>query len=128
LVKNHGKLTTEDELSGLLNLALIGLRQLIKVGGFTHYDDIHTVARIYSGYRETVERFVKERCLRDSSAYELTINLYQAYTSFCKSIETTSLTFNAFGAKLRKLGIQKNRPMIHGIRDYVYTGIKLRQS
>lgn len=122
-----GKLTTKEELSGLLNLALIGLRQLMRDGGFTHYDDIHTVARIYSAYRQTIGRFVKERCVLDSCAHELSSKLYQAYQSFCKSIGMTPLTENSFGAYLRRTGIQKSRPMIHGIRSYVYVGIKLKQ-
>lgn len=121
------KLTTEEELSGLLKVALIGLTQLMKDGGFSRYDDIHTAARIYSRYRQSVERFVEERCVCDSSAYEFTINLYQAYKTFCKSIGMSPLTFSSFGANLKSIGIQKSRPMIHGIRSYVYVGIKLKQ-
>ena len=34
------KLTTEEELSGLLKLAIIGLRQLTKEGRFNHIEDI----------------------------------------------------------------------------------------
>jgi putative DNA primase/helicase len=34
------KITTKNEMSGLLNLSLIALRQLIKDNGFVHIDDI----------------------------------------------------------------------------------------
>ena len=37
------KLTTPEEMSGLLNLALIALKQLIKDNEFIHTDDIATV-------------------------------------------------------------------------------------
>jgi len=120
------KLTTPEELAGLLNLALIGLRQLIKEGAFSHYDDVHSVNGIYSGYRQTVERFVKERCVRASCAYEPFTKLFQAYVSFCKSIGMSPLTFNSFGANLKSMGIQKSRPMIRRIRNYAYVGIKLK--
>lgn len=42
------KLTTKDELSGLLNLALIALKQLIKDDWFRHADDIETTKRKYN--------------------------------------------------------------------------------
>jgi putative DNA primase/helicase len=42
------KLTTDEEISGLLNLAFIALRQLIKDNQFVHTDDIATVERDYN--------------------------------------------------------------------------------
>ena len=54
------KLTTDSELSGLLNLALIALRQLIRDNGFIHTDDIQTVEREYNLNANTVERFLAD--------------------------------------------------------------------
>ncbi len=58
------KLTTPEELSGLLNLALIALRQLIKDNQFVHADDIATIEREYNLNASTVERVPKRevRC------------------------------------------------------------------
>jgi putative DNA primase/helicase len=52
------KLTTWTELSGLLNLALIALRQLIKDNGFIHTDDIATIEREYNPNASTVQRLL----------------------------------------------------------------------
>jgi P4 family phage/plasmid primase-like protien len=41
------KLTTEEELAGLLNLALIGLSQLIKDGTFNHVENIQALSNYY---------------------------------------------------------------------------------
>ena len=46
------KLTTEKELSGLLNLALIGLKQLIADGGFIHVEDVRTIEADYRQNRQ----------------------------------------------------------------------------
>jgi putative DNA primase/helicase len=48
------KLTTLDEMSGLLNLALNGLRQLIENGEFDYTDDIAAIAKEYSLSADTV--------------------------------------------------------------------------
>ncbi|MFY9796586.1 MAG: DUF5906 domain-containing protein [Candidatus Nitrosopolaris sp.] len=42
------KLTTQEEMSGLLNLALISLKQLIKDNGFIHIDDITKIEKDYT--------------------------------------------------------------------------------
>jgi phage/plasmid-associated DNA primase len=41
------ELTTEEELSGLLNPAIIALKQLIKDNGFIHVDNVHVIQKEY---------------------------------------------------------------------------------
>ena len=44
------RLTTQEEMSGLLNLALIALKQLIKDNGFIHIDDIAKIEKDYTQF------------------------------------------------------------------------------
>jgi phage/plasmid-associated DNA primase len=63
------KLTTQEELSGLLNLALVALRKLRIDGGFR---DI-SVERIRQRYEEnanTIKAFLDQECVIDLSAPE----------------------------------------------------------
>jgi putative DNA primase/helicase len=120
------KLTREEELSGLLNFALIGLKQLIKEGGFYRLEDVRSAARTYSKYAVNVERFVKERCTIYSGACELSNILFQAYQHFCKGRGITPLSYSSFGGYLSKIGIKKGRLMVSGVRSYAYNGIKLK--
>jgi putative DNA primase/helicase len=63
------KLTTQEELSGLLNLALIALKQLHRDKGFK---DI-SVERIRQQYEEnanTVKAFLDAKCVVDLTASE----------------------------------------------------------
>jgi hypothetical protein len=69
-------------MSGLLNLALIALRQLIKDSGFVHVDDIATVAKDYTLNSNNVERFVRERCvITGNDEHYIIVGIYGASTS-----------------------------------------------
>lgn len=58
------KLTTSDELSGLLNLSLIALRQLKKDGGFRDIS-VEKVRKEYEYNANTVKAFLDDKCVID---------------------------------------------------------------
>ena len=58
------KLTTSEELSGLLNLAIIALRQLKRDGGFRDIS-IEKVRKEYGYNANTVKAFLDDRCIID---------------------------------------------------------------
>jgi P4 family phage/plasmid primase-like protien len=123
------KLTTDGEISGLLNLALIALRQLVRDNGFIYSDDIHTVEREYNLNANTVERFVTEKCAMDTSdreSFGICKDVYHAYVLHCKEHKITPLSDNSFGTELAQRHIKKERKMVNGYREYCYIGIKPR--
>lgn len=124
------KLTTDSELSGLLNLALIGLRQLIKDNGFIHTDDIATVEREYNMSASTVERFLAEKCTinHDRKSFEICRDLYSAYFRNCKENKFTPMADNAFGSEILQRGIKKERQRVNGCREWCYVGISVIKS
>ena len=61
------KLTIPDELSGLLNLALISLKQLKKDGGFRDIS-VEKVRKEYEYNSNTVKAFLDDRCVIDLTA------------------------------------------------------------
>jgi P4 family phage/plasmid primase-like protien len=123
------KLTTDSELSGLLNLALIALRQLIRDNGFIHTDDIQTVEREYNLNANTVERFLADKCtinISDRESCGICRDIYHAYILYCKENKITPLSDNAFGMELvQQQHIKKERKMVKGDREYCYIGINL---
>jgi putative DNA primase/helicase len=123
------KLTSSEELSGLLNLALIGLRQLIKDGQFAHVEDIRTINQLFEENEKVVVDFTLECCFRDPSSSELSEKVYQSYSQYCKKKGENPLSYNSFGVYfLKQTGIKKGRIMIEGIRNYTYRGIKLKRT
>jgi P4 family phage/plasmid primase-like protien len=122
------KLTTDSELSGLLNLALLALRQLIKDNGFIHTDDIQTVEREYNLNANTVERFLADKCSMDASereSFRICRDIYHEYVLYCKENKITPLSDNSFGMELAQKHIKKDRKMVNRVREYCYIGINL---
>jgi putative DNA primase/helicase len=58
------EITTPEELSGLLSLALIGLSELIEEGGF-HYKTIEEIRQEYEIHTNNVNAFLHEECVVD---------------------------------------------------------------
>jgi P4 family phage/plasmid primase-like protien len=122
------KLTTPEELCGLLNLALIALRQLHKDAGFKDIS-VEKIRKEYDENSNTVKAFLNDKCVIDLTApeyYTLTTNVYNEYLIFCKERNERSLEMNIFGRKLAEQGIERARMRYCGEREYCYTGIKLR--
>ena len=116
-------------MSGLLNLALIALRQLIKDNGFIHVDDIATVAKNYTLNSNNVEKFVRERCeiTGNDEDYIICRDLWGVYFSFCEQNGLHCKDDNVFGMELRGLQVTRRRIRIGNAREYCYIGIRLKQ-
>jgi putative DNA primase/helicase len=80
------RITTEEEKSGLLNLALISLRQLIKDNGFAYNADIEEVRRDYNLNSSTVEKFLEAKCqvTGDENDFIVCRDLWDVYLKYCK--------------------------------------------
>ena len=122
------KLTTDDELSGLLNLALIALKELIKDNQFIHTDDIETTKNKYNENASSIEAFLTLRCLIDKTnryCRSVSTDLYYSYVVYCKENNITPVSDNVFGTHLKAKGIVKERPSIDGEREYTYMGVSI---
>ncbi|MGC1931791.1 MAG: DUF5906 domain-containing protein [Candidatus Nitrosopolaris sp.] len=93
------RLTTQEEMSGLLNLSLIALKQLIKDNGFVYVDNIATIEKNYTLNSNNVERYVKERCdiTGNDGDYIICRDLWGDYFTFCKQNSLHSKDDNVFG-------------------------------
>jgi P4 family phage/plasmid primase-like protien len=120
------RLTTDKEMSGLLNLALIALKQLIKDNGFIHIDDIAKIEKDYTLNSNNVERFVRERCKITGNDEDFIIcrDLWDFYFSFCKQNSLHYKDDNVFGMELRGLGVARRQIRINHEREYCYIGIR----
>ncbi len=123
------KMTTSEELSGLLNVALGGLRRLRAEHGFEH-TDIDEIREMYQEGASRIRDFINEQCTLDTTNPELTVTTYSlhtAYASFCKSNGTTYLDMSRFGEELKALGVEHKRKRKKGSREYIYEGIALKR-
>jgi P4 family phage/plasmid primase-like protien len=121
------KLTTDDELSSLLNLALVGLKQLEKDGGFRDIP-VEDVKRDYERKSNTVKAFLQDKCSIDLQAPDYitpSAKVYDEYQEYCRQRRERPLDVNVLGTKLKETGIERERLRTRGTREYYYCGIKL---
>ncbi len=123
------KLTTTEELSGLLNMALTGLNRLQRDGGF-HDLDIEEIRRDYEMHTNDVNAFIYEECILDISNHDcrtLVTDVYSAYINFCVRRGTRPVESNEFGRRLSKKGVLNHRHEFYGESEHYYDGIWLRK-
>ncbi|GGK31705.1 hypothetical protein GCM10010965_25690 [Caldalkalibacillus thermarum] len=110
------KLTTPEELSGLLNLAVEGLRRLDSQGDFSHSETVHNMVEQYRQDVDNVTAFVNECCLVDDDAAVPKTELYEAYQAFCEENGMRPLGRNRFNRRLKEV--------VTGIKEDKNSGIR----
>jgi putative DNA primase/helicase len=103
------KLTTPEELSGLLNLAIIALKQLRRNNGFREIP-VEKIRQKYEEKANTVKAFIEQKCIIDLSdpmCDILTTDLFAAYCNFCKDNDERPLDMSVFGKELKQIGGEK---------------------
>ncbi len=119
------KLSAETELSGLLNLALIALKKLIKDNEFIYADDIKTVEENYLKDSAIVQ-FLSDKCIINVSEKDcIARDLYHAYIAYCKSKKFAPVSDNVFGMEIQAHNVTKQRRRVKGSLEYCYLGVKL---
>jgi putative DNA primase/helicase len=123
------KLTMPEELSGLLNMALGGLKRLKAEHGFEH-TDIEEIRELYKEGASKIKDFINEQCELDTTNPELTVSTYElhnTYAGYCRGKGTSFLDITRFGEELKALGVKHQRKRKKGSREYVYVGISLKR-
>jgi len=80
------KITTPEELSGMLNLAIDGLHRMFEQNCFTQPETSKTVKKEWQRINDPVITFVEERCLINENAKISKEELFKEYKSFCEEI------------------------------------------
>jgi len=80
------KISAQGELSGMLNLALAGLKRLLENGDYTGAKSIEETRQLYIKSSDSCKAFVEEKLeeSEDPKDYIVTEALYQSYVTYCK--------------------------------------------
>jgi len=97
-----GKLTTEQELSGLLNKALEGLIRLEKNGDFSYSRTIEDTRSKYLLASNPAEAFIEECCEFSVWSSITKKELYGAFMKFCQDKKLPGMGIKAFGHKIKR--------------------------
>ncbi len=133
-VNLFAKLTTPEEMSGLLNQALMALNRLIRNNDFDYTKDIETIRKVYELNSNTKARFVQEGLEilgPNSKEYVICRDVWSAYVDLCDSEGRKPETDKQLGTYL-KIALagrwgEMHRKCINHEEEYVYYGIKLKK-
>jgi P4 family phage/plasmid primase-like protien len=119
------KLTTPEEMSGLLNLGLTGLKRLIKNGKFSGTKGIDNVKDTYVRSSDSPMAYCGDNIVADGEGFIPKNILYESYCDYCKANKLRALDNKSFGKKLHSLfpAVETSRPTIDGDRQRCWVGI-----
>jgi len=122
------KLTTEKELSGLLNRALDGLTRLKRNGDFTYSTTIEDTRAKYLLASNPAAAFIDE-CCEFSAWHSITKEeLYQAFMKFCDDNRIPGMSKKAFGHKIKQpCNLSEERGSWRGI-DLKKVEVEIREA
>ncbi|MBU1941438.1 MAG: hypothetical protein KKC68_06645 [Candidatus Thermoplasmatota archaeon] len=124
------KLTTQEELSGLLNWSIEGLKRLLEKGVFSNYQSIDEIRDEYHIMSDPVMAFISDRIFENVNGLLPKIEVYNAYKKFCDKRNLPVLANNAFGrqlnARLRNVN-GDGRMSVNGEQVRCWRGIEFKE-
>jgi phage/plasmid-associated DNA primase len=122
------KLSTPAEMSGLLNLALMGVRWLKEDGGFIE-TDMEELRRKYAENTSRIKGFIAEKCELSAGNEEYSIEssvLREAYRKYCIANGTRYFDERKLGEELKAMGVIHKQKGSRQRRVYYDFGIRLK--
>jgi putative DNA primase/helicase len=123
------KLTTPEELSGLLNLVLPALKRLLEKGQFSYSKTTEEIREDYIRKSSPIAAFVMDCLEVDSDAFIIKQDLYNAFAAYCRERKIPCVTKDTFFKNLpQHIPVIDHRPKINGIRVVTFKGIRYSQN
>lgn len=117
------KLTTPDELSGLLNEALDGLDRLRKQGDFSYSKNTEEVKNMWIRKSDSFASFFMDRCKKAFGSYIKKEDLSKAYLEYCAKHNLKPMGTHSIKYTLEYNGCWEDRKVeyddTHNDRSYV---------
>ena len=123
------KLTTPEEMSGFLNLALKSLRRLLEKRVFSYGKTTEEIEQEYRTLSSNIFGFVKEWCETGTDKKIPKTDFYNAYTLYCEWKKKYPETKNMLGRELPRIVTVdgKIQPKIAGKQVEAWGGVSLNE-
>jgi P4 family phage/plasmid primase-like protien len=124
------KLTTPEELSGVLNWALEGLKRLIANNGFTLADSHNKVKQMWKRHTSTTIAFKQDQVIETHNPSDFIVHedLYKEYIKYCQKIEKTAEEERIFKKQLQSQNFLCTRKHVAYGFQWRWIGLKLKES
>lgn len=118
------ELTTEDELSGFFNWAVIGLERVLE-NGFSQSETTAQVRENYIKKSNPLKAFITEAIIEKADGSIFKDDLYGAFVKYCKDNSLPIVADNIFAKSLISeiSGIRQTRISFDGERRTAWSGI-----
>lgn len=121
------KLTTPEELSGLLNLAIEGLKRLLKNGTFSYSKTTEQIREDYIRKSSPVAAFIMDCMEVDSDAFIEKKELYTVFAEYCRARGLPTISQDSFFKKLPgHVQIADFKPTVEGKRLHTIKGLRYK--
>ena len=124
------KLTVPEELSGLLNIALEGLKRILENGGFSYSKSMEETREDYIRKSDPLAAFIMDCVEEDQSSILLKQPLYSLFAFYCRQNDLPAVNRDTFFKNISKhvtvTQVRVNRKDVPG-RPYGFKGITLTE-
>jgi P4 family phage/plasmid primase-like protien len=123
------KLTPKSELSGLLNIALRGLKRLLSQSEFSYELTPDEIAEWHQKASDSIYAFVEDICEANSAAWISKDALYEAFLKYCDKQNIPRIGKESFGRALKNaknVHVMSQRSGPRGVQVHGWGGIKLK--
>lgn len=123
------ELTTDDELSGILNLLIQEARKIISQEGLSHEEKSSDLRKTWAEKSEPIEKFLDEFIEQDFAAKTSKAMIYAEFKKWCKDHKITPRSEKIFNQRIsQQLGASSGSARLEeneGKPTKVWFGIKL---
>jgi len=117
------------EVDGIFQFALKGLSRLAENNRFTHSAKAEELLQEYKDENDPVKEFLEDTIEIDEDDYILCKDLYLRYKENCDDFGYKAMNDRSFGKEIRRVhGDIKSRKRINGKLEYIYDGVKFKDS
>lgn len=121
------KLSTDEELSGLLNLVIISAKRLFQKWRFCKEQSTAEIREVYERLADPVKAWMDEKCELGKDKETEKERLHSDYIDYCWQKGYRRLSLSALGRELKRYGIYDAQRGTGKDRKRVWTGISIIQ-
>jgi len=119
------KLTTPEELSGLLNFVIPALKKLLQKGQFSYSKTTEEIREDYIRKSSPIGAFAMDCLATDSDAFIPKQELFNVFAEYCRVRKIPCVTKDTFFKNLpQHVAVIDHRPKLEGVRVVTFKGVR----
>ena len=119
------KITNDNEMSGLFNWALEGLKRLFENGGFSNSKSVSNIKKMYIRKSDSLRAFIMDYIIEEYNEWIPKTMFKMKYAKYCKLHKIKTFTDKIIREEITKIA-EDERKSINGEQKGCWVGIKFR--